>query len=770
MTNIKKHLFILMFVSFVIQSVCTQTSSLISVGFDGKLIYTPDAVGSVIPDFSGVGYKNSEVPIPDVPVVKTVTAVSGDNYNNVQAAIDEVAAMPLQPNGFRGAILFQAGLYEISERINITTSGIVLRGEGLSTEFKATGTTQYDLIRINGGSVSIDSGTPKKITDTFVPVGTKTIHVESGHCFLPGDWVYMRREPNAAWISMLGMDLLATPSRPDVVNWTAAEYKINYERQILSVNGNELTLDAPVMDIIDAQYADGYISRISSSRITNVGIENMKMTSTYTSPWDSGTSNVAHDEQHGWNAVRIGNARDCWVKNVTAYYFGFSCVNIGSTASFITVDNCVMYDPISLIDGGRRYSFNIDGQRSLTQNCVTRNGRHDYVNGAQVAGPNVFYNCNATLQRNDMGPHQRWATGILYDNITGNGALNVQDRQTSGTGHGWAGSQIMFWNCHVNSIITQSPPSHHTNWVIGCTSSTITNVGGWATRTSGVIESKNTPITAIPSLFSAQLNERIENLSPIPEITFNAENLAVNGDLQTWTNKAAMPNNWTRGAGSWGVNYFHDTDPIQGNVLRLVDSDPATVTARRFNTSGNINIASAGVFRVSFKVKGNVGLRGVVLLQGTGTPNVSTSSATNHLATIVDYPSGTLLEEWTTLAYNIVVPETATYASDYKLHISWSSSSSSKPTCHFYIDDIILQSNINTDITTTVSEKNKSNSLFFASNGRIVFSSPDYLPYQIYNINGEKVTSGIANYGASIALPRGIYIVTIKNRNLKLVL
>lgn len=494
---------------FAIFASVAQTTTLVSVGADGKLVYTADAMGSVIPDYSGVGYRNSKYPIPTVPVVKTITAIAGDNAANIRAALSEVAAMPLQSNGFRGAILFKAGLYEIASRVTVNTSGIVLRGEGLATELRATGAIQYDLFRIEGGAVTVHAETQKKVTDAFVPIGAKKVRVESGHSFEPGDWVYFRREPNAAWITLLGMDKLATTTAPDVKNWTPQEYIVNFERQILSVNGNELTFDAPVVDIIDPLYANAYVSKISCTRIRNIGIENFKMTSTYATTWASGTANVAHDENHGWIAVKFNASRDSWVRKVEAWYFGYSCVSIGSSASFITVDSCAMYDPISEITGGRRYSFNVDGQRNLVMNCSTRNGRHDYVNGARVAGPNVFYKNVATLQRNDIGPHHRWATGILYDNITGNGAMNVQDRQRSGTGHGWAGAQIMFWNSKMNSIITQSPQSYHTNWTIGCTAPTITNKGDWVTRTSGIVQSSNKPIVAIPSLFLAQLNDRI---------------------------------------------------------------------------------------------------------------------------------------------------------------------------------------------------------------------------------------------------------------------
>ncbi len=83
------------------QFVLGQTSTLISIDSNGILVYQPDNKGNRIPDFSGVGYKNSEVDIPEVPVVKTVTAVIGDNFSNIQNAINEVAAMPLQANGLR---------------------------------------------------------------------------------------------------------------------------------------------------------------------------------------------------------------------------------------------------------------------------------------------------------------------------------------------------------------------------------------------------------------------------------------------------------------------------------------------------------------------------------------------------------------------------------------------------------------------------------------------------------------------------------------------
>ncbi len=480
----------------------SQTTSLVSIDAAGKLTYKADSKGTIIPDFSGVGYQNSEKPIPMVPVVKTVTAVAGDNVANVQSAINEVASMPLV-NGFRGAILFKAGTYEMSTTIKVTASGIVLRGEGQTTIFKATGTVQYDLLTIVGASGKSDlTSTQKQITDSFVPVGSKSVTVQSGHTFAVGNWVHLRREPNEAWIHMLGMDTLSKID-PLATNWTASSYKISYERRITNVQGNVLTFDAPVMDIIDPVYANGFVLKFTSARISNCGVENLKMTSTYTS---------STDELHGWNAILIDNVENCWVKKVSAYSFGYSCVNVSDGAAFVTVDSCSMLDPISILTGGRRYSFNVDGQRSLVQNCTTRNGRHDYVDGSRTPGPNVFYNSTSTLEHADIGPHHRWSTGILIDNVTTDGQIRVQDRADSGSGHGWSGAQIMFWNCTSPDFVVQDPPSFHCNWAIGCVGP-ITNVGQWTTNPIGIVESKGRKITAIPSLFKAQLAERLNEIS-----------------------------------------------------------------------------------------------------------------------------------------------------------------------------------------------------------------------------------------------------------------
>lgn len=83
----------------------------------------------------------------------------------------------------------------------------------------------------------------------------------------------------------------------------------------------------------------------------------------------------------------------------------------------------------------------------------------------RVAGPNVFLDCIAVGDSNDSGPHHRWSTGTLYDNTKGY-MLRAQNRRYSGTGHGWAGAQQMFWNTEHDIYVVQAPP-FAMNWSVG---------------------------------------------------------------------------------------------------------------------------------------------------------------------------------------------------------------------------------------------------------------------------------------------------------------
>lgn len=385
-------------------SASTNLSVWVFPGTSGRLIAQPDALGNRILDESGVGYKGGLAPLPNsntVPVKIIVTPIAGDNATNIQSAINYVSALPPDTNGFRGAVLLSAGLYQCSNTLNISASGVVLRGvgsytNGSGTVLEATASNQYTLIEISG-SGSASSGTTHNITNLYVPAGARSFFVDNTSGLSVGQEVFVRRVATTNWIHDLGMDLLGPP--PGDVPWTASGYMMDMDRVITHLEGNHVFVDAPITCAIDAlHYTNGTIRPFTwSGLITNVGIEHIYAKSDY-------FGNVTN-ENHGWTFIQFDNTVNGWARDVNSQYFGYSCVNLNSGDKFITVQDCQSLDPISIITGGRRYAFAMnDVQYCLVKNCYTRQDRHQFVTQSLTMGPNVFVDGTSDNAHAEAGP------------------------------------------------------------------------------------------------------------------------------------------------------------------------------------------------------------------------------------------------------------------------------------------------------------------------------------------------------------------------------
>jgi hypothetical protein len=434
-------------------------SKFVKLNKDGSLSYTPDEKGNIIPDFSRVGYYAGDKAIPDIPVVKTISPVAdGSSEELIQSAINEVSQRTPGKDGFRGTILLKKGTYKIPNNVRIEASGIVLRGEGNDTRLVAMSKKQVSLIDVSGkGNITEVKGSRVKITDEYVPTGTFSFNVSSASGFAKGDKVIVLRPGTEQWIKDIKMDQIE--ARDGTKQWQAKEYDLAFERVITKIEGNKLFIDNPIMMPMETKYGGGEVYKYNfDGRITQVGVENLYCESEF----ESDTA-----ENHAWDAVAFDKIEQGWVRNVTAKYFGYSCVNLGGGAKNISVLNSNCFDHKSIITGSRRYSFCNNGQQNLFINCHTTDGRHDFVTGAKTLGPNVFYNGTAAKTHADIGPHHRWAVGTLYDNIVTDGEINVQDRGNWGSGHGWSGVTQVIWNCTVKRAAIQNPWASATNYCIG---------------------------------------------------------------------------------------------------------------------------------------------------------------------------------------------------------------------------------------------------------------------------------------------------------------
>jgi hypothetical protein len=446
------------------------------------------------PDFSHSGYGGGGVLIPDVPVRVVVAPGKGDNGPRIQAAIDYVSRLPANEHGLRGAVLLLAGRHEIAGGLRIGTGGVVLRGQGQDTILVATGTDRRTLIRIAGKSDRhITSNQPYAVTDRLVPFGANRLRLKTTTGLRVGDTVLVEHPSTQGWIAALGMNRFPPGDTGSWLNWPPGKMDVAWDRVVTAIDGDTITLDAPLTMALDAALSAARVSVYSwPGRISQVGVENLRCETAY----DAGNP---RDEEHAWMALTLEAVQNSWVRQVAAVHFAGSAVAVWESCKGVTVEDCRSREPASEIGGQRRRTFYTSGQQTLFLRCRSEHGLRDFAAGYVAAGPNAFVDCEATSALGPSGPVESWATGVLYDNVRVDGAgLELTNRETDGHGAGWSAANSVLWNCSASAIVCRKPPTAQ-NWAVGC----------WGQfKGDGAWRSLNQAAKP-PSLYEAQLLARL---------------------------------------------------------------------------------------------------------------------------------------------------------------------------------------------------------------------------------------------------------------------
>jgi len=528
MQSVKLNLFPILFfgaVALIKAQDIPPTTTLVYPGTDGKLVYVADSLGNTIPDFSNAGYKGGGVPIPYVANKVTVWPVLGDNSANIQAAIDKVSALPLDDSGFRGAVLLKMGTYELEKPISINASGVVLRGEGMSDigtiligkipkDRQAYG--RGGLVNISGPkAIAPQEDTRQIITDKYVPVGARSFNVVSARGFKVGDKILVRRIGNKDWIKEIGEDSISAGRN----KWRP--FNITYDRVIVDIKGNTITTDVTIFTAVDERWGGGEILKYTDERIEQSGIENLRGISEYNPSVRQKTygnmdrdrldpefqyqgEEYFSDENHVSNFIVISNAKNVWIRNISALHFATSVIQSNAGSKWITVQDCESWEPVSQRWGGRRFIYQMNGQLCLVQRCFSQKGRHSFVLQNAEASGNVYLNCQAVNPYSTSEPHNHWVNGVLYDNVKAPLTARYWDYII-----GWAGANIVFWNCEGDFLV-QSPPTakNYSFGHIGI-NAVIFNAGLQdLKKPNGHVESMDYHVTP-KSLYLTQLKERL---------------------------------------------------------------------------------------------------------------------------------------------------------------------------------------------------------------------------------------------------------------------
>jgi hypothetical protein len=427
-------------------------------------------------DFSYAGYMGGGVALPGVPVAITIKPSGGkDDSALIQGAINKVSALTMHGK-FRGAVLLGPGTFNCPTTLSVAADGVVLRGSGCGptgaiTTINLTGRPHLAIsvrkagssrrqreieTEPDGNSSSPRTGLRTLISDAYAPSGSSSFHVADASHFAVGDWIEIRRPVTEKWVAFMQMDDLVRDGRPQT--WIRTGGSIAAERRIAAISGSEITVDVPLSDSFDSRYLNppgtsvGKIAR--PGEVAQVGLESFHI--------QCEGQHFNHDQAH-FNAIRM-DGQDCWVRDLIS---DETMDSIGVNGRRITLERVAVNRKAQHVGASKPAEFAPNGTQVLMDRCsVTADNVWFCATGAEVSGPIVLLNCTFN-GASDAESHQRWSTGILYDNCKApGGGITIRNRGSMGSGHGWTMGWGVIWNCQAKDYIVQNPPGA-VNWEIG---------------------------------------------------------------------------------------------------------------------------------------------------------------------------------------------------------------------------------------------------------------------------------------------------------------
>lgn len=476
---------------------------------NGIIAYSHDTKGNRILDFSHCGYKNSEQDIPNVNNVIFVPKQEGDASDIIQRAINYASTLKPDNNGFRGAVLLDKGIYNLSKSIRIQSSGVVLRGTGKSeTVLSKRGVDRGSLLYIEGVNDCANKDS-FILVSKYIPVNQTTLELSSTSTLKKGDRIKITRPSTKEWIASIGCEIFG--GGISALGWKPGDTDITWDRTITAINGNTITINAPLTLAIDSKFGGAQIFKYQwDGRISNSGVENLTMISDYDKKYPK-------DEDHCWTGISIENAENCWIRQINFQHFAGNAVFLQPTSSQITVEDCISRNPVSEIGGFRRIIFHTMGQHNLFQRCYSENGINDFAAGFCAPGPNAFVQCETKNSYGYSGAIDAWAPGLLFDivNIDGNN-LTFKNAGQNKNGAGWGTANSLFWQCTAAEIECYSPAEDAKNRAYGCWAQ-FSGDGDWGESNNHV-----NPRCLFYAQLSARLNQDVSTRSRILPLNTNA--------------------------------------------------------------------------------------------------------------------------------------------------------------------------------------------------------------------------------------------------------
>lgn len=399
-----------------------------------------DGTEPALPDFSYAGYQYSEQPIPDTSTwtvfdVTKYGAVPNDN-NYDDKAIQSAIHAAEKAGG--GVVLFPKGRFMLSpnetvgENIFITGSNILIKGQGSD----GNGTEIFmDKMKIDNRRYifEVKSTAPKQKSVTVVVADaareTFKIEVKSTKKLHVGQRILLRSN---------SVELAKSHFAPLVLNkeWTRINdrgFRLQEIHTVAKIEGNTVFLREPLH--LNLTINKDPIKVQPYPMINHVGFEDLL----FKGNWNSYPEAFKHHKNklhdYAWNALRIDNLENGWIRNVQFKDWNQGVFISGSAA--LTLEN--------LWFSGKKGHMSVHVRKSYGVLVKDSKDTANHHHGTGVG----YWNSGAVYLRYEMakGQHIDSHSGspyaTLFDNVR-NGTLHKNGGPIQSYPH--HGKYMTFWN------------------------------------------------------------------------------------------------------------------------------------------------------------------------------------------------------------------------------------------------------------------------------------------------------------------------------------
>lgn len=448
-------------------------------------------------------------------------ADASDSIDNSAAFQDAIDAADAAGGGL---VFVPAGMYRIDRWLEVTSSRIVLRGEGpAASRLWFTRLSQLDAnahIRFVGDEVVTDDVPLASAASRF----DDTLEVADASAFEVGEDVIIGEVLDEALLAELGMTTL----------WAAdlGEWQPLYRRTVIGVDRtsdpHRIRVDVPLRAPLSLAH-QASVRRVTGG-LREVGIEHLGVANA--TPWnDAWKSEAVH-------AVAFVGVSDAWALDVASWVSpGAPLAGPGSGAHLVsggllvasskrvTIAECSFENPENRRLGE---GFLFEVRRSsevLTRDCVAKNGGMNFNVGrglgtsgsvwlrvqsagsaAMPLGPGSLQTVAANNELHSL------ATANLFDGCTFDDGIDALNRGALRYGNGHAARETTLWNVRADEIVSMQ---YGLGYIIGSVGDTDlrtnpTLEGGGGTAPEDFVEGRGQGDLLVPaSLYEDQLQRRL---------------------------------------------------------------------------------------------------------------------------------------------------------------------------------------------------------------------------------------------------------------------